>query len=347
MIYIPFIIAYVCLTIYYCFVILQPGSLFTKGMGVFTTVISIGLYVASGVYAAYMHMMDVLDGSFGTWSFILYLVCFALDAATYFLMLSLLMTYSAMCRQERMPRYVGARRNALYDEAYGDESYDETYGDESYDDGTYDDRAYNNRAYNDEASDGRISNNGAADGGAYNNRTTDGGAYNNGATDGGAYNSGTTDGGAYNNRTTDGGAYNNGATDDRIYNNGARHGGTKEAANPKGQLDGDGMTKASKSERSTDTKRRMKQVFDHSAYEDEAEAARMQKEYYGGAEDMTAKRASAGNAKDSGGTNAGGNARSGGNTNVAESGKSGGNANAGGSAKTQSGKGKPGPKKRR
>ncbi|MDR1953421.1 MAG: hypothetical protein LBQ21_02945 [Clostridiales Family XIII bacterium] len=100
-IYLPFAVAYVILVVYYFFVLRFPASSVTRGIGIITVVISIGLYAANGVYTAYMQLMDVLDGSFGAMSFLLYLVCFALDTATYFLMLSILMTYCTMRREAR------------------------------------------------------------------------------------------------------------------------------------------------------------------------------------------------------------------------------------------------------
>jgi hypothetical protein len=139
-IYIPFIIAYICLGLYYCLVIAFPSGLVTKGVGIFTMVISIGLYVAIGVYAAYVQTMNILDGTFGAWHFILYLVCLGLDAATYFLILSILMSYCAMCRDERLLGNAAlAERAASKDEDdwYEDEdAYDEEpYGDGEYEDG--------------------------------------------------------------------------------------------------------------------------------------------------------------------------------------------------------------------
>ncbi|MDR0356826.1 MAG: hypothetical protein LBH63_00385 [Clostridiales Family XIII bacterium] len=103
-IYVPFVIAHLCLAVYYCLVLFLPASFATKGFGIFTMIVSIALYTACGVYIAYLQAMDVLNGSFGTGHFILYLVCFGLDAATYFLMLSVLMTYCLMCRELRTPR---------------------------------------------------------------------------------------------------------------------------------------------------------------------------------------------------------------------------------------------------
>jgi hypothetical protein len=104
-IYIPFAVTYLILVVYYCLVLLLPARLVTKGAGIGVMVISIGCYVARGVYIAYLQMMDVLGGSFGAESFLLYLVCFALDAATYFLALSILMTHCATRREARVAAY--------------------------------------------------------------------------------------------------------------------------------------------------------------------------------------------------------------------------------------------------
>jgi hypothetical protein len=111
-IYVPFVIAYTCLTLYYFLVMLFPSRLVAKGVGVLTAVLSIALYVICGVYAAYLQVMSVLGGGFGTWEFLLYIACFALDVATYFLMLSILMTHCAMHRDIFLRRREIASGNA-------------------------------------------------------------------------------------------------------------------------------------------------------------------------------------------------------------------------------------------
>jgi hypothetical protein len=100
-IYIPFAVTYLILVVYYCLVLFLPEGRVTRVVGIATAVISIGLYAANGIYTAYLQTMDVFSGLFGAASFFLYLVCFALDAATYFLMLSILMTYCTMRREAR------------------------------------------------------------------------------------------------------------------------------------------------------------------------------------------------------------------------------------------------------
>jgi hypothetical protein len=98
-IYVPFIICFLLLSIYYVLVLTLPKLLGTRAVGVLTMIVAIAFYIMNGFYIIYLHVMGMLAGDFGTMQFILYLVCFAFDAATFFLALSVLMTYCAMHRE--------------------------------------------------------------------------------------------------------------------------------------------------------------------------------------------------------------------------------------------------------
>ncbi|MDR1067935.1 MAG: DUF485 domain-containing protein [Clostridiales Family XIII bacterium] len=112
-IYIPFIICFAVFVIYMIAVIVKPDSMATKVIGSITMVISICFYVIFGVYVIYLQAMSALDGSFGFKHFILYLICFGLDVASFFLMLSLIMSFSAMRREDLLWEREMVRRERI------------------------------------------------------------------------------------------------------------------------------------------------------------------------------------------------------------------------------------------
>jgi hypothetical protein len=119
-IYVPFIVCYLVLSVYYVLVIALPQLLGTRAVGVLAMIIAITFYLLDMLYVIYLHGMGLLNGSFGVSSFILYLVCFALDVATFFLMLSVLMSYCAMQR-ERLLDIKDEQRYAQKQTAKNDE----------------------------------------------------------------------------------------------------------------------------------------------------------------------------------------------------------------------------------
>jgi len=84
-----------------------------KVIGSITMVISICFYVVFGMYVIYLQALSALGGSFGFSHFVLYLVCFALDTTTFFLMLSLIMSFCAMGREELLWAKDKERRHRL------------------------------------------------------------------------------------------------------------------------------------------------------------------------------------------------------------------------------------------
>lgn len=99
-IFIPFLLCFIMLIIYMFCAILRPESMATKAIGTITMIVGICFYVVFGIYVIYLQAMNALGGSFGLSHFILYLVCFALDVTTFFLMLSLIMSFCSMRREE-------------------------------------------------------------------------------------------------------------------------------------------------------------------------------------------------------------------------------------------------------
>jgi hypothetical protein len=118
-IFIPFILCFAMLVIYMVVVIIKIDNAAAKIFGSITMVVSTCFYVMFGIYVIYLQVLSALGGSFGMKHFILYLVCFALDVTTFFLMLSLLMSFCAMGREElfrdkyveRKHRFKNMRRN--------------------------------------------------------------------------------------------------------------------------------------------------------------------------------------------------------------------------------------------
>jgi hypothetical protein len=146
-IYIPFILCFVIFIIYMASAIIKIDSIVTKVIGSVTMVVSICFYVMFGIYVIYLQALSALGGSFGLKHFILYLVCFALDVTTFFLMLSMLMSFCAMSREELLrAKYVKRNRefNTLRREeadaekvSIYEEEYDYEYEYDEYDGGAY------------------------------------------------------------------------------------------------------------------------------------------------------------------------------------------------------------------
>ncbi|MDR0852417.1 MAG: hypothetical protein LBN36_07965 [Clostridiales Family XIII bacterium] len=109
-IYIPFIICFLLLSVYYILVISVPKMLGTRAIGVLVMIVAITFYIIYGIYIVYLSVMNMLAGDFGTMQFIMRLICFALDAATFFLALSVLMTYCAMHRETLLDRKDALRK---------------------------------------------------------------------------------------------------------------------------------------------------------------------------------------------------------------------------------------------
>jgi hypothetical protein len=103
-IFVPYAALAAFTALYLIFVITLPAFRVTQAFGWVTSVMAILSYLASAVFIIYNHTMTILEGTFGEGEFYIYLVAFALDVTSYFFMLSVLMTYSMIKREERWDR---------------------------------------------------------------------------------------------------------------------------------------------------------------------------------------------------------------------------------------------------
>ncbi|MDR0817490.1 MAG: hypothetical protein LBN35_02490 [Clostridiales Family XIII bacterium] len=102
-VYVPFAVSGFITAFYMLLVVLLPASLGTRIVGIFTVLISGVCYIVYAGFIIYDHMMYMLGGSFTTTQFGIYLVCFGCDAVTFYFMLSVLMTFCAIRREDRIP----------------------------------------------------------------------------------------------------------------------------------------------------------------------------------------------------------------------------------------------------
>ena len=102
-VYIPFAACGYLLTLYLLLVMFVPASIFTRLISYLCVIVGIILYSAYAAFIVYSQMMSVLGTSFSKMTSALYLACFASDVVAYFFMLSVLMTWCAIKREERMP----------------------------------------------------------------------------------------------------------------------------------------------------------------------------------------------------------------------------------------------------
>jgi hypothetical protein len=103
-IFVPYAAIAAITALYIAFVIALPAFRFTQAFGWVTSVVAILSYLVTAVFIVYNHTMTILDGAFGASEFYTYLAAFALDVVSYFFMLSVLMTYCTIKREERWDR---------------------------------------------------------------------------------------------------------------------------------------------------------------------------------------------------------------------------------------------------
>jgi hypothetical protein len=103
-IFVPYAAIAFVTALYVILVIAVPWFRGTQVFGWATAVVAILSYLASAVFIVYNHTMTILEGAFGTSDFYTYLAVFALDVVSYFFLLSVLMTYCTIKREERWDR---------------------------------------------------------------------------------------------------------------------------------------------------------------------------------------------------------------------------------------------------
>jgi hypothetical protein len=103
-IFVPYATIAAFTSLYIILVIALPAFRVTQAFGWVTAVVAILSYLASAVFIVYNHTMTILEGKFGEGEFYIYLVTFALDVASYFFIISVLMTYCMIKREERWDR---------------------------------------------------------------------------------------------------------------------------------------------------------------------------------------------------------------------------------------------------
>jgi hypothetical protein len=103
-IFIPYAAIAAITALYLVFVIVLPALRVTQVVGWATSVVAILSYLGSALFIIYNHAMSIFGGQFGESEFYTYLVAFSLDVVSYFFMLSVLMTYCTIKREERWDR---------------------------------------------------------------------------------------------------------------------------------------------------------------------------------------------------------------------------------------------------
>jgi hypothetical protein len=102
-VYIPTILAEIFMAAYLVLVIAQPAGLAARIVAVFAMIFNTIYFIANGVLIVFSQAMSLLGGEFGIQKFGFLLFTFALDIITYFLMMSLLMSFCAMKREDAEP----------------------------------------------------------------------------------------------------------------------------------------------------------------------------------------------------------------------------------------------------
>jgi hypothetical protein len=100
-IFVPYAAIAAATALYIVLVIALPAFRVTQAFGWLTSVVAILSYLVSVVFIVYNHTMTILDGGFGESEFYTYLLAFGLDVVSYFFMISVLMTYCTIKREER------------------------------------------------------------------------------------------------------------------------------------------------------------------------------------------------------------------------------------------------------
>jgi hypothetical protein len=103
-VFVPYAAIAAITALYLIFVIALPAFRVTQAIGWVAAVAAILSDLGSAVFIVDNHTMTILDGKFGASEFYTYLVAFALDVASYFFMISVLMTYCMIKREERWDR---------------------------------------------------------------------------------------------------------------------------------------------------------------------------------------------------------------------------------------------------
>ncbi|MDR0596151.1 MAG: hypothetical protein LBG50_01255 [Clostridiales Family XIII bacterium] len=153
-VFLPYFAVAVFTALYIVFVLVIPAFRLTQAVGWAACIVAILSYFASAMFIAYNHTMSILAGSFGESDFYTYIVVFVLDVATYFLMLSVFMTYCTIKREERWDRLeaMAIEDEGGYGDGYGGaDEYGNTYGYAGA--GGYSNR-YGGGVYGDDGDDG-------------------------------------------------------------------------------------------------------------------------------------------------------------------------------------------------
>jgi hypothetical protein len=98
-VYVPMLAQLFITFAYLALVVIKPDLFATKVVGIITVFVSIIYFIADAGFFAYLHLMEVLDGEFGLVQFGLFIGAFILDVVTFFLFMSVHMTYCAMQRE--------------------------------------------------------------------------------------------------------------------------------------------------------------------------------------------------------------------------------------------------------
>ncbi|MDR1495718.1 MAG: hypothetical protein LBS67_02195 [Clostridiales Family XIII bacterium] len=125
-IFVPYAAIAAITAFYLILVIALPAFRVAQAFGWVAAVVAILSYLCSAVFIVYNHTMTILDGNFGEVEFYIYLVAFALDVVSYFFVLSVLMTYCTIKREERWDRLESLALKAEYEEEE-DEEEEEIY----------------------------------------------------------------------------------------------------------------------------------------------------------------------------------------------------------------------------
>ncbi|MDR3224870.1 MAG: hypothetical protein LBT52_01070 [Clostridiales Family XIII bacterium] len=100
-IFVPYAAIAAITALYIFLVIILPAFRITQAFGWVAAVVAVLSYLVTAVFIVYDHTMTILEGAFGESDFYTYLAVFALDVVSYFFLISVLMTYCTIKREER------------------------------------------------------------------------------------------------------------------------------------------------------------------------------------------------------------------------------------------------------
>jgi hypothetical protein len=115
-IYLPYMTLALFMAVWLIVVAAIPQFRVTQVLGWVAVVIGILCYLVAGIFVIYEHGMAILDGSFGRNAFFMYLICFAFDVVSYFFLMSVVMTYCTIKREERWDALEAMEAEAMIEE---------------------------------------------------------------------------------------------------------------------------------------------------------------------------------------------------------------------------------------